>query len=333
MSSNLISLPFRPVLNNRGTFESGAKLTVYKADSATLEPIFADEDLTVNLSNPLEADGYGVFPAVYYDSAQPIRVLVQEASGTTLFNLDPYVSTVFDAQAILDQASLLNADSAAEALKAKASADAAALSEAVVEGLVGPTYDSPAEGIASTVSGDFFAVAAGDVIEIYLNDAGIAVLQRSLLSSSAVETALAEKAALVHTHNISSVTGLQTILDAKAPLANPALTGTATVNGVEIGFRNIPRRTTSGTAVVGDRAGCVAVTSGFTIPASVFSAGDAVSLYNDSASPVTVTQGAGLTLRLAGSSTTGNRTLAARGLCTIWFNSATEAIISGPGLT
>ncbi len=37
--------------------------------------------------------------------------------------------------------------------------------------------------------------------------------------------------------------------------------------------------------------------------------------------------------RQAGTANTGNRTLAARGMATVWFNSATEAIISGSGLT
>ena len=53
MSANLISLPFRPALNLSGTFESGARLTVYRADSTTLEPIFADSSLTVRLPNPM----------------------------------------------------------------------------------------------------------------------------------------------------------------------------------------------------------------------------------------------------------------------------------------
>lgn len=96
---------------------------------------------------------------------------------------------------------------------------------------------------------------------------------------------------------------------------------------------NIPRSTTSGTLVVGDRGKCVAVSTGITVPNATFSAGDSVSIYNDSASSVTITQGASLTLRLAGTSTTGNRTLAARGICTIWFNTSSEGVISGAGLT
>ena len=108
---------------------------------------------------------------------------------------------------------------------------------------------------------------------------------------------------------------------------------TATIDSVLIGFRSIPRSTTSGTAVVGDVGRCIAVTAGITIPNATFAAGDAVSIYNNSASAVTITQGASLTLRQAGTTNTGNRTLDARGMATIWFNSSSEAIISGAGVS
>ena len=107
---------------------------------------------------------------------------------------------------------------------------------------------------------------------------------------------------------------------------------TATIDGVTIGYRSIPRSTTSGTAVVGDVGKCIAVTAGITIPNSTFAAGDAVSIYNDSGSAITITAGV-TTLRQAGTGNTGNRTLAARGMATVWFNSATEAVISGAGVS
>ena len=107
----------------------------------------------------------------------------------------------------------------------------------------------------------------------------------------------------------------------------------ATIDGVTIGYRSIPRSTTTATAVVGDVGKCIAVTAGITIPNATFAAGDAVSIYNDSASAVTITQGASLTLRQAGTTNTGNRTLAARGMATIWFNSSSEAVISGAGVS
>ena len=85
--------------------------------------------------------------------------------------------------------------------------------------------------------------------------------------------------------------------------------------------------------VIGDRGTLVSVTAGVTIPASVFAANDVVTIYNNSASSITITQGAGLTLRQVGTANTGNRTLAQRGFVTAVFISATEAVISGGGLT
>lgn len=88
-----------------------------------------------------------------------------------------------------------------------------------------------------------------------------------------------------------------------------------------------------GTAVIGDRGCLLSVTAGVTVPASVFAANDTFSIYNNSAASITITQGTGLTLRQVGTANTGNRTLALRGLVTVVFISATEAVISGGGLT
>jgi hypothetical protein len=49
-----------------------------------------------------------------------------------------------------------------------------------------------------------------------------------LVRKSQLDAGLATKAALSHSHVVSDVTGLQSVLDAKAPLASPGLTGTPT---------------------------------------------------------------------------------------------------------
>lgn len=103
--------------------------------------------------------------------------------------------------------------------------------------------------------------------------------------------------------------------------------GTVTYGGIEIGYKNVPRVT--GTLEQGK---CFATPSGFTLSSGV-SAGATYSVYNDSGSAITITQGAGLTLRLAGSTSTGNRTIAPRGMATIWYNSSTEAIMTGAGVS
>jgi hypothetical protein len=74
-------------------------------------------------------------------------------------------------------------------------------------------------------------------------------------------------------------------------------------------------------------------TGGVTVPAGVFAAGDIVSIYNNSSSGQTITQAASVTLRLAGTATTGNRSLGQRGIATVLCVASNEFVISGAGLT
>jgi|GEM_PF-3466329 len=116
--------------------------------------------------------------------------------------------------------------------------------------------------------------------------------------------------------------------------ANTANTTVATTAFVDQ-LRSLlaPTTGTSGTLAIGDRGTKVKATGGITVPASVFADNDVVTIYNDSAASITIIQGSGLTLRQVGTAATGNRTLALRGLATVVFNSATEAVISGGGLS
>jgi hypothetical protein len=74
-------------------------------------------------------------------------------------------------------------------------------------------------------------------------------------------------------------------------------------------------------------------TGGVTVPSSIFAAGNSITIYNNSGSSQTITQGSGVTLRLAGVSTTGNRTLDQRGLANVLCVGSDEFVISGAGLS
>lgn len=105
---------------------------------------------------------------------------------------------------------------------------------------------------------------------------------------------------------------------------------------VEIAAADIPQnsQTSSYTLVIGDNGKHInTTTGGVTVPSGVFSAGNVVSIYNDSSSNQTITQAASVTLRLAGTATTGNRTLAQYGLVTVLCVASNEFVISGAGLT
>jgi len=104
-------------------------------------------------------------------------------------------------------------------------------------------------------------------------------------------------------------------------------------NGV---VRNIPQnsKTASYTLEVTDAGKHISITTGgVTVPASVFSIGDAISIFNNSTSNQTITQGASVTLRNVGTTDTGNRTLGEYGLCTILCVATNTFVISGAGLS
>ena len=69
------------------------------------------------------------------------------------------------------------------------------------------------------------------------------------------------------------------------------------------------------------------------MPSGVFSAGDAVTIFNNSASNQTITQGTSVTMRQAGTANTGNRTLAQYGLCTVLCVASNTFVITGSGLS
>jgi hypothetical protein len=126
-----------------------------------------------------------------------------------------------------------------------------------------------------------------------------------------------------------------TVTASSTVTATGAVTG-STANDSIGNVRNIVQQTKSApyTLVATDNGQCIITNSGVTVPASVFAAGNVVTVYNNSGSTITITQGGGLTLQFAGqsTSTTGNRSLALYGITTVLFLSASSAVITGAGL-
>jgi hypothetical protein len=95
----------------------------------------------------------------------------------------------------------------------------------------------------------------------------------------------------------------------------------ATGAAYKVGYRNIPQnaQTSAYVAAIGDVGEHISITTGgVTVNASVFSAGDVFTIYNDSGSSQNITAGSGVTFRLAGTATSGTpRTVAQYGLATV----------------
>jgi hypothetical protein len=116
------------------------------------------------------------------------------------------------------------------------------------------------------------------------------------------------------------------------------VTASGAIAANSIGYRGIPQnaQTSAYTLALADAGRHVSITTGGVIvPANgsvAFPIGTAVTVYNNSGTSQTISITTD-TMYLAGTATTGTRTLAQRGVATILKVAATEWVISGGGLT
>jgi len=108
-------------------------------------------------------------------------------------------------------------------------------------------------------------------------------------------------------------------------------------SNVTLGYLNIPlsgTKTASYTLVAGDVGSFVALSTSGTIvvPASVFAAGDVISIFNNTSATIACTCSAVTTVYKGGTDTNISSTgfsVTTRGMATILFISATVAVITG----
>ena len=90
MTSTLFSLPRSMVFTPNGDPAVGATATFYVTGTTTLAPIYSDSTLTTPLPNPITANSAGVLPTVYINATITYRVVVKDALGITMTDIDPY---------------------------------------------------------------------------------------------------------------------------------------------------------------------------------------------------------------------------------------------------
>ena len=118
----------------------------------------------------------------------------------------------------------------------------------------------------------------------------------------------------------------------------PSSSGTVSISAGTVSdsigeLRQIPSRSVSSVTLAASDVGkAILATSTVTVPNGTFSAGDAVTIINNSGGDITISKSIS-TMYLASDGTSANRTLATRGMATIWFASGTVAYISGAGLS
>jgi F0F1-type ATP synthase alpha subunit len=97
-------------------------------------------------------------------------------------------------------------------------------------------------------------------------------------------------------------------------------------------LRSLPvkNKTAAYTLVAADNSNAISITTGgVTIPANIFAAGNNVVIYNNSATAQTITCSA-VTAYITGNGTVKTSvSLAARGMCTVWFYAANAVAVAG----
>lgn len=111
---------------------------------------------------------------------------------------------------------------------------------------------------------------------------------------------------------------------------NSSLTQTLpSTDAVTLGYLNVPVSSTTTTVATSDVGKVISLSAGITIPDATFSAGDVVSLFNNTTGSLTITCSI-TTAYIAGTdSDKASVSLATRGVATILFISGTVCVITG----
>jgi len=205
-----------------------------------------------------------------------------------------------------------------------------------------------------TVSGTGFNCVEGKSHFAYSDGTNINLIDANALANNTIDVVLANGNTTDETLNISGVAISETTtantITASGALSAASVTATnniiTTAGDIDAQAGNIDdqkgevrivpvnSKSSAYTLLIGDHGKIVSITTGgVTVPNSVFSAGQTVSIYNQSGSNQTITQGSGLTMYWSQTGGTGNRTLAGRGIATVLFITASEAVITGGTLT
>jgi hypothetical protein len=186
---------------------------------------------------------------------------------------------------------------------------------------------------------------AGAILNADINASAAIAYSKLALTGSIVNADIGAAAAIADT-KLATISTAGKV--SGAAITSGAIAGTTSINtsgtittsaAITDGtgsIRRIPQnaQTAAYTLVLADVGKHISITTGgVTVPEDIFAIGDNITIFNDSASSQTITQGSGTTLRAGGSAATGNRTLAGYGVATILCVGSDVFVITGTGLT
>jgi hypothetical protein len=146
--------------------------------------------------------------------------------------------------------------------------------------------------------------------------------------------------ALTYAEMDENIRDLYEDTDIDRVLANGNVTSRSIISTGELSdakgeIRSVPQEIKSTSYVLqsSDHGKHISTTAGVTLNTGIFTIGQNVTIFNNSSSSITITQGASVTIYLAGTANTGSRTLAQRGIATLLCVGTNAYVINGGGLS
>jgi len=91
MAAELFYLPFPVAFTANGLPAAGAELNFYLTGTLTRTDVYTTSGLVTAHANPVVANGAGRFPTIYTSDAVNYRLIIKDAAGNTLDDIDPYI--------------------------------------------------------------------------------------------------------------------------------------------------------------------------------------------------------------------------------------------------
>ena len=199
-----------------------------------------------------------------------------------------------------------------------------------------------------TSSGSGFTLTSGKIYGAYsdgtnitsidLNSLGGTMTIDQVLTYGSTTTQSLTVGNLIATTNISASTLLATTATATTltgtTISCTTLTG-STNNDSKGELRLVPLNTATSayTITATDHGKCISTSSNVIVPPSIFTAGQNAIIFNSGTTDITITQSTSVTMYQVGTSNTGNRTLAQKGLATVYCVTTNTFVITGGGLS
>ena len=194
-------------------------------------------------------------------------------------------------------------------------------------------------GVALTSSKITGAYSNGtDVVAIDLNSLGGTMTIDQVLTYGSTTTQSLTVSNLIATATVSTNTFLATTATATTltgtTISCTTLTG-ATNNDSKGELRLVPLNTATSayTLTATDHGKCISTSSNVIVPPSIFTAGQNAIIFNSGTTDITITQSTSVTMYQVGTANTGNRTLAQKGLATVFCVASNTFVITGGGLS